>query len=511
MADYIYMLETRLLPEQLRGVTLLQETARAHQMNLYLTGGAVRDVISGFQIRDIDFTVEGNPQKIQKDLEKAGAIVEGLDEEQNVIYLQLPGNVRASINMARSETFPKPGQPVIKPGAILEDLRRRDFTINAMGLSLNPGSRGLLLDPTNGLADIEAKHIRILHNYSFLEEPSRLIRATRFAARFHWTIEERTQVRYNAAVENSYIDHINKSAIGYEIEQLAYEEEPLHVMRALEKENWLKVLNPHWSVAKVDTTGLSSLIKTRQQMNSLGYNPDMSAAVMYFLTHRMSGSDQAAMQRIMPRKEFINTWKHLEDDAKDLAHRLGGKEAATPSRAWKLLSSSKPETILFLDTTTRNQSVAHKIRNFFGKWRQVQQRIPLPEMTDLRITPDPPVYSKLAEDVFMLLLDGKLRSRTETIKFLKPFEPPPPPPPPPPPVKRGKKAEPKAPVAAPAKAEEPAKGKKKGKEAAPAPPAKPATPAEKAKPAEKPKSVKHAPAPKKPAPKPAPKQAIKKK
>src|SRR3954471_9457436 len=471
MADYIYMLETRLLPEQLRAVTLMQETARAHGMNIYLTGGAVRDVISGFQIRDLDFTVEGNPQKLQKDLEKVGSIVEGLDEEQNVIYLQLPGNVRASINMARSETYPKPGQPVYKPGAILEDLRRRDFTVNAMGLSLNPGSRGLPLDPANGLADIEAKQIRILHNYSFLEDPSRLIRATRFTARFHWTIEERTQLRYNAAVENDYISHIGRSAIGYEIEQLAYEEEPLHVMRALEKENWLKVLNPHWSVAKVDTSGLSSLIKTRQQMQSLGYNPDMSAAVMYFLTHRMSGADQAAMQRIMPRKEFINTWKHLEDSAKELAHKLMGKEAATPSRAWKLLSASKPETILFLDTTTRNQSAANKIRNFFGKWRQVKQRIPLPEMTELRITPDLPIYPKLAEDVFLLLLDGKLRSRTETIKFLKPFEPPPPPPLPPPPVKRGKKAEAKAEPAAPAKAAvtKDEKGKKKGKEATPAP------------------------------------------
>jgi tRNA nucleotidyltransferase (CCA-adding enzyme) len=505
MADYIYMLETRLLPEQLRAVTLMQETARTHQMNLYLTGGAVRDVISGFQIRDLDFTVEGNPQKLQKDLEKVGSIIEGFEEEQNVIYIQLPGNVRASINMARSETYPKPGQPVYKPGAILEDLRRRDFTVNAMGLSLNPGSRGLLLDPSNGLADIETKHIRILHNYSFLEEPSRLIRATRFVARFHWTLEERTQARYNAAVENSYIDHINKSAIGYEIEQLAYEEEPLHVMRALEKGNWLKVLNPHWSVAKVDTSGLSSLIKTRQQMQSLGYNPDMSAAVMYFLTHRMSGADQAAMQRIMPRKEFINTWKHLEDSAKELAHKLGGKEAATPSRAWRLLTASKPETILFLDTTTRNQSAANKIRNFFGKWRQVKQRIPLPEMTELRITPDLPVYPKLAEDVFLLLLDGKLRSRTETLKFLKPFEPPPPPPPPPPPAKRGKKAEVKAAPgpgakAPPAGKEE--KGKKKGKEAAaPAPPPKPA-PAEKAKPA------KSAPAAKKTAPK---KQPIKKK
>ena len=113
MADYIYMLETRLLPEQLRAVTLMQETARAHGMNIYLTGGAVRDVISGFQIRDLDFTVEGNPQKLQKDLEKVGSIVEGFDEEQNVIYIQLPGNVRASINMARSELIPSRVSPSI--------------------------------------------------------------------------------------------------------------------------------------------------------------------------------------------------------------------------------------------------------------------------------------------------------------------------------------------------------------------------------------------------------------
>src|SRR5207253_10769527 len=118
-------------------------------------------------------------------------------------------------------------------------------------------------------------------------------------------------------------------------------------------------------------------------------------AVMYFLTHRMSSADQAAMQRSMPRKEFINTWKHLEDDAKDLAHRLGGKEAATPSRAWKLLSGSKPETILFLDTTTRNQPAANKIKNLFGKWRQLKQRLPMPEMTELRITRARPSYAKL--------------------------------------------------------------------------------------------------------------------
>src|SRR5258707_4079183 len=103
--------------------------------------------------------------------------------------------------------------------------------------------------------------------------------------------------------------------------------------------------------------------------------------------------------------------------------------------------------ILFLAVTSRNQTVAQKIKNFLTKWRQVQQRLPLPEMTELLITPQLPEYPKIARDVFMLLLDGRLRSHTETLKFLKPFAPPPPPPPPPPRRGRGPKAAAGAPVA----------------------------------------------------------------
>src|SRR5215475_15811817 len=233
MADYIYTMELRLTPDQMKGVGLVQDVARAAGMNLYLTGGAIRDIISGFSIRDLDFTVQGNPLKLQKEFEKAGARVTAVEEDIRTIFLALPGNARAEVSMARTEKYEKTGKPpIVMPSTIHEDLRRRDFSVNAMALSLNEGSRGLLLDPFNGVADIEAKLIRILHNYSFLEDPSRLIRATRFAARFHWTIEERTQGRYNAAKENNYIEHITDQARGYEIEQLAYGDEPLAIMRA---------------------------------------------------------------------------------------------------------------------------------------------------------------------------------------------------------------------------------------------------------------------------------------
>ena len=279
MADYIYTLEIRLTPDQQRAVTLVQDVARAAGMNVYLTGGAVRDIISGFTIRDLDFTVQGNALKLQKELERGGAATQSVDDDQKALHLTLPGNVRAEISMARTERYEKAGKPpVVTPGTILEDLRRRDFTVNAMALSLNPGSRGLLMDPFNGAADIEAKLIRILHNYAFVEDPARLIRASRFAARFHWPLEERTQARFDSAKENKYIEYITNKAIGYEIEQLAYEEDPLHIVRVLEKEGWLNLLSPHWTTAKMDTASLSQLMKTRQQMSEFGYNPDPAPA-----------------------------------------------------------------------------------------------------------------------------------------------------------------------------------------------------------------------------------------
>src|SRR5215469_7375769 len=469
MADYIYTMEIRLTPDQQKGANLVQDIARTAGMNIYLTGGAVRDIISGFPIRDLDFTVQGNPLKLQKELERSGAVIAAADEELKTLFLQLPGNVRSEISMARTERYEKVGKPpVIAPATIIEDLRRRDFTVNAMALSLNPGSRGLLMDPFNGAADIEAKLIRVLHNYAFVEDPSRLIRATRFAARFHWPLEEKTQARFDSARENNYIEHISDKAIGHEIEQLAYEDDPLHIVRVLEKEGWLKVLSTHWTTAKVDTNGLSQLMKTRQQMNELGYQPDPAPAVMYFLTSRLSDKEIADMRKLIPRKTLVEAWKDLEDNAKDLAKKLTGKESATPSRTWQVLSTARPEMILFLAVTARQQAVLQKIKNFFTKWRQVQQKIPLPEMTELHITPQMPEYPKIANDVFLLLLDGKLRSRTETLKFLKPLAPPPPPPPPPPPAKRGRGAK-----TAAAEAAAPAAGKKKGK-GAPEVPAAPA-------------------------------------
>ena len=451
MADYIYTMETRLSPDQLRAANLVQEVARAHEMNLYVTGGTVRDFLTGFPIRDLDFTVEGNPQKLQKDLEKHGVRIESWDEDYRILRVLFAGNVRGEIDMAHTERFEKTGKPpVIAPSGISEDLRRRDFTVNAMALSLNPGSRGLLLDPTNGVADLELKLIRVLHNYAFLEDPSRLIRATRFTTRWHWELEERTKARYDSAKENNYIDHMQDRARGIEIAKIAFEDDPLAVMKALEHEGWLEVLEPHWTTAKVDQPGLQNLLRVKQQLWEIGSEADAGPAVMHFITYKLNDKEVADIQKRIPVRSLVENWKSLDDHAKELAKRLTGKEAATPSLTWKLLTSAKPEDLLFLGATTKQQAVSEKIKNYFGKWRQTTQKFPLPEMTELQITPAMPNYKQIVDEAFLLMLDGKLHTHSEIMKHFKPLAPPPPPPPPPP--KRGRGAKAEAAVAAPATA-----------------------------------------------------------
>ena len=107
MADYIYTMELRLTPNQQKGVTLVQEIARAAGMNVYLTGGAVRDIISGFPIRDLDFTVQGNPLKLQKDFERAGAVIGGADDYFNVQAECAPKSAARALSVTRKPASPR--------------------------------------------------------------------------------------------------------------------------------------------------------------------------------------------------------------------------------------------------------------------------------------------------------------------------------------------------------------------------------------------------------------------
>ena len=145
----------------------------------------------------------------RKQLRNWAATVWGEDEASRTLYLCFPGTVRVDVVSTHRAEYPKPGKPVYHAASIQEDLRRRDFTVNAMAISLNEGSFGLLMDPLNGAADIESRTLRLVSNYGFLEEPSLLIRATRYRARLGWELDPKTRTRYENAKGEGVIEHLS--------------------------------------------------------------------------------------------------------------------------------------------------------------------------------------------------------------------------------------------------------------------------------------------------------------
>src|SRR5580698_10017953 len=196
MPDYIYLLENRLSQVQQNALRTVRDLAREAQMTVFLTGSAVRELTCGNPVRDLEVVVHGNALDLKSKIAGSGGKIWGEYAAGRTLYLCFPGNVRVDLASARRAEYPKPGKPVFHWASIQEDLRARDFTVNAMAISLNEGSYGLLMDPLNGAADIESRTLRLVSNYGFLEEPAILIRAARYRARLGWEMDSRTQTRY---------------------------------------------------------------------------------------------------------------------------------------------------------------------------------------------------------------------------------------------------------------------------------------------------------------------------
>src|SRR5208282_5353296 len=221
MPDYMYLLESRLSPEQRAALERVQELSRSQDINVYLTGGAIRDLICGQPIRDLDFTVEGNPVRMVHELEKGGARITWESEKLRHYELIFAGDADGSISAARDDVYDHPGaKPEYRFSSIMDDLRRRDFSINAIAISLNTQSRGLLLDPTNGLADLERQEVRALSIHAFTNQPIRLLRILRYAARMGFKIESRTQEWFDLAVERGLHENLHGPDVGEEFRAL---------------------------------------------------------------------------------------------------------------------------------------------------------------------------------------------------------------------------------------------------------------------------------------------------
>ncbi len=423
MSDYIYILESHLSTDQNRAVEEVQAAAAQANVNLFLTGGAMRDMLAGFRIRDLDFTVEGAALKMAKAVTDRGAAkIVAEDDNRKSAELVFPSGVTAQIAMSRQEKYARSGaKPQVAPATIQEDLRGRDFTCNAIALSLNRASRGLLLDPMNGLADIERRELRLTNAYGLYDDPSRLLRLERFRVRLGFAVEERTQMQVANAREAEVEKLIPPRVFFEELKRISAEDSPAEILKALEDAKLASLFSPVLDGPKSNLQGLAKFEKLARLLPD---DPRTRAArqgpFFYVLTEKMNAKEkQTLIKAIEMRKPEVDLWQKLEGRAKKLETALKSARIRKASQVYFLVAGAAPDEVLFVMYHSGVKPVQERMRNYFQKYLPAIQEI-TPEEWAAVDAKAGTKRNKAREEFMTDRLDRRVR---------KPVVPPPPPPP----------------------------------------------------------------------------------
>ena len=422
MPDYMFLLESRLSPEQRAALTRVQELSAAMGFNVYLTGGTVRDLVTGASLRDLDFTVEGNPAKIARELEKGGAKVLLEDDKLRHIELLFTGDVEGSISAARDDHYVRPGtRPEVRWSTIMEDLRRRDFSLNAVAISLNPASRGLLLDPTNGLSDIERGEVRALTIHAFTNQPARLIRVLRFAARMGFKVESRTQEWFDLAVERELPGTITPEDGGAEVRALAREERPAVILKAWEDHDLMDAVNPALAKKRPGYDAINRLVNTRDDLFNAGLRPRLGTPMLLailakFKDRELSGVLSKVGYRSSEAAEILNFEKSVQAAQKELT----GKKVNTPLEAFRFIEKLPLDQVAYILAESNNSAAVSKIKAYLNKWRPIRSALPtvVNELTLLGM-PLGAKFDAIVDQMFGMQLNGRGKTPEEREKTLR--------------------------------------------------------------------------------------------
>ena len=422
MPDYMFLLESRLSPEQRAAMMRVQELSAALGFNVYLTGGTVRDLITGASLRDLDFTVEGNPSRIARELEKGGAKVLLEDEKYRHIEVLFAGDCEGSISGARDDYYVRPGtRPEIRWSTIMEDLRRRDFSLNAIAISLNPASRGLLLDPTNGLSDIERAEVRALSIHSFTNQPVRLLRLLRFAARMGFKVEQRTQEWFDLAIERNLHHSIVPEDAGGELQAVARDERPTVVFKAWEDAKLLEVISPVLAKRHPDYEAINRLMKVREDLFTAGFRPRLSTPMLLAILGRLKDREQAGvLGKAGFRTAEADSILAFEEKALATQKELVGKKMQAPVEAYRFLEKLPTEQMAYLLAESNHSGALSKIRAYLHKWRPIRSGLTQVgnELEALGMARGAK-FDQIVEQVFALQLTGRGKTPEEREKILR--------------------------------------------------------------------------------------------
>jgi tRNA nucleotidyltransferase (CCA-adding enzyme) len=372
----------------------IKKIGKKYQVHIYLVGGPLRDKILSRKTKDIDILVDKLIPTVGSELAKILNAKFQYYQDFNTGTITL-NDQHIDIAQTRKEIYPQPGVlPKVFPADLISDLYRRDFTINAMAQDLTTGE---LIDPYQGLKDLKKRVIRVLHAKSFIDDPTRIFRAIRFAERFNFKIEPNTLKWLRAAIKQK-------------LPSLLSGERILNEIRLIVKETKCERM-----IERLNQAGLfESLFGKKlprpffQQFSKVEKSADANLKLIHILAQFDSLNNFPITKQ---ESAAIRDWQRFPQIRKLLL------KVRRPSEIYKILKGFSNEALGIL-VLVEDKSINLKIKNYQNRYRKVNIQIGGDDIKALGINPGV-IYGKLLEDILFARLDGKVKTRADELRLLK--------------------------------------------------------------------------------------------
>ncbi len=403
-------LESTIPHDILKIIYQIGKLASDNKINVFLVGGFVRDILLGIENFDIDIVVESEGPKFAK-------ILSGYFDARYIIHdkfatgvIMIPNGIKIDISTARLEYYETPGAlPTIELASIKQDLSRRDFTINAMAISLNENGFGELIDFFCGQQDLKNKKIRVLHNLSFVEDPTRIFRAIRFEQRFGFKIDRHTENLIKHAVKSEFFDYVAFERIREELIIMLNEQKPVRAIQRIYEFDELKFIDPAFSGRNIDYALFERIEDAITWYKLSFFKTEIKNWIIYFM----------GLIAKLPVTVIFRICSKLKIQKKDMHIVIGtmkncyivinalSRNITKNSFLYMLLRPYTTEGLLFLMALTNQQEAKEKISLYISNLRHIKIEFTGQDIINSGLKPSP-YFKKILYILLMEKVNGKI-------------------------------------------------------------------------------------------------------
>ena len=384
----------------------------------YLVGGSVRDLLRGKANLDIDLVIEGNGIQFANILaEQIGARVKP-HTKFGTALVKLD-TLRIDVATARTEYYESPAAlPKIEMSSIKKDLYRRDFTINTLAIRLNPKDFGLLIDFFGGQRDLKEKTIRVLHNLSFVEDPTRAFRAIRFSERFGFRLSRHTAFLMKSTIDMNLFAKLSGTRLYEELLLSFNETNPALTLKRVSDYGLLKVIHENITFNKQLESDLESTAETLTWYNLLYLDEKVDKGILYLMTLLSHLNDRERADALARLSTPPKAREIILEGVRQQREILAGLPSKDPVSLYHLLSGRQLEIILFSMSSTTDARKKKEISHFLIELRKVRPILKGNDLKKLGL-PQGPIYSKILHELLAEKLGGRLKTVSDEVAFVK--------------------------------------------------------------------------------------------